>query len=124
MTIKRQQGSFLLEFLISLAIFSIALVGLVKLQNRAVKDLGEVRTEMAVPILLADFTDRLNLQPKNNNVLDPASVAALKKTANALLKDVTVDGPTITIIDLDDPAIKTPYIVVLDDSRREPEPNK
>ncbi len=97
MTIKKQKGSFLLEFLIALGIFSIAIVGLVKLQNRAISNLGDLGSDMAIPILIDDFTARINLS-ENNSL---ASFDELEQTAIAMMKKIAVTNQTITIMDYD-----------------------
>ncbi|GAA5101564.1 type IV pilus modification PilV family protein [Wohlfahrtiimonas larvae] len=114
MTIKQQKGSFLLEFLIALGIFSIAIVGLVKLQNRATADLSDLGSDMAIPILIDDFTARINIAP--NNVIDNRSWNELKVTANVMMKDIEKgeDKNTIRIIDMIDPSKKNDYTVVID----------
>lgn len=115
MTIKQQQGSFLLEFLISLAIFSIAIIGLVKLQNRSISDLGDLGSDMAIPILISDFTARINIS--DDGTLDAFNLAELEATANAMLKTISVSGNQLTIIDINNPSKKGEYTVVLDNSR-------
>lgn len=115
MTIKQQQGSFLLEFLISLAIFSIAIIGLVKLQNRSISDLGDLGSDMAIPILISDFTARINIS--SDGKLDAFNLAELEATANAMLKTISVSGNQLTIIDINNPSKKGEYTVVLDNSR-------
>lgn len=117
MIIKQQKGSFLLEFLIALGIFSIAIVGLVKLQNRAISDLGDLGSDMAIPILIDDFTARVNLS--QNNKVEGRSLDELKATAEAMMKTVSVDGNTITIIDAILPSKKDSYTVVIDYSGRD-----
>ena len=117
MIIKQQKGSFLLEFLIALGIFSIAIVGLVKLQNRAISDLGDLGSDMAIPILIDDFTARVNLSAPNVSV-DDGPDSELQKTANAMMKTVSVDGNKITITDVIDPTKKESYTVVIDHSGR------
>lgn len=118
MIIKQQKGSFLLEFLIALGIFSIAIVGLVKLQNRAISDLGDLGSDMAIPILIDDFTARVNLAAPNTRV-DYGPESELQRTANAMMKTVSVDGNKITITDVIDPTKKESYTVVIDHSGRE-----
>lgn len=115
MTIKQQQGSFLLEFLIALAIFSIAIIGLVKLQNRSISDLGDLGADMAIPILVSDFTSRANLEEGGS--VTGTSLTELQETARAMMKTVTVNGATITITDVVDPTKKASYTVELDNSR-------
>lgn len=121
MTIKKQKGSFLLEFLIALGIFSIAIVGLVKLQNRAISDLGDLGTDMAIPILIDDFTARINIS--ENNVISENSFKELKETAAAMMKDVNVSEQTITIINqgesFSNATDSQKYTVVIDYSGRE-----
>lgn len=112
MTIKKQQGSFLLEFLIALGIFSIAIVGLVKLQNRAISDLGDLGSDMAIPILIDDFTARINIS--QNGALDTQSIREIQSTAMAMMKQVTVNGATITITDVVSPDKTESYTVEID----------
>lgn len=121
MTIKQQKGSFLLEFLIALGIFSIAIVGLVKLQNRSISDLGDLGSNMAVPILIDDFTARINLAPVDGE-LTQKDKDELTATAKAMMKTVTFNKETITITDMNDPEDKRSYTVVLDSSRVMPAP--
>ncbi len=121
MTIKQQKGSFLLEFLIALGIFSIAIVGLVKLQNRSISDLGDLGSNMAVPILIDDFTARINLAPVNEQLTE-TDIEELEATAEAMMKIVTFNANTITITDINDPEDKRSYTVVLDSSRVMPAP--
>lgn len=118
MIIKQQKGSFLLEFLIALGIFSIAIVGLVKLQNRAISDLGDLGSDMAIPILIDDFTARVNLAAPGTSV-DDSDDSELQRTANAMMKTVSVDGNKITITDVIDPTKKESYTVVIDHGGRE-----
>lgn len=118
MIIKQQKGSFLLEFLIALGIFSIAIVGLVKLQNRAISDLGDLGSDMAIPILIDDFTARVNLAAPGTSV-DDNDDSELQRTANAMMKTVSVDGNKITITDVIDPTKKESYTVVIDHGGRE-----
>lgn len=115
MIIKQQEGSFLLEFLIALAIFSIAIVGLVKLQNRSTSDLGDLGSAMAIPIILDDFTSRINLSQSGE--LSAAAKSELEKTAQAMFKTVSVASNKITITDIEDPSKKNEFEVVLDNSR-------
>lgn len=121
MIIKQQKGSFLLEFLIALGIFSIAIVSLVKLQNRAISDLGDLGTDMAIPILIDDFTARVNLS--KNNKVEGESFEELQATANAMMKDISVSGQTITIVNkgekLSDATNAQKYKVVIDYSGRD-----
>lgn len=117
MIIKQQKGSFLLEFLIALGIFSIAIVGLVKLQNRAISDLGDLGSDMAIPILIDDFTSRVNLAAPGVAV-DDGDNSELQQTANAMMKTVEVRGNRITIIDMMDSSKKDSYEVVIDNSGR------
>ncbi|WP_077928001.1 type IV pilus modification PilV family protein [Wohlfahrtiimonas populi] len=118
MIIKQQQGSFLLEFLIALGIFSIAIVGLVKLQNRAISDLGDLGSDMAIPILIDDFTARLNIA--ENNDIDVKSLKELQDTAKVMMKEVALKSKdTITITDILDPSKTHDYTVVIDYSGRE-----
>ncbi len=121
MIIKQQKGSFLLEFLIALGIFSIAIVGLVKLQNRAISDLGDLGTDMAIPILIDDFTARINLS--QNNKLEDKSFGELEVTANAMMKDIKVTDQTITIVNkgdnLENVTAAQKYTVVIDYSGRD-----
>ena len=120
MIIKQQKGSFLLEFLIALGIFSIAIVGLVKLQNRAISDLGDLGSDMAIPILIDDFTARVNLAAPGVNV-DYSKNSELQKTANAMMKEVRVENNTITITNLGEIGSATEndkYTVVIDRSGR------
>lgn len=119
MIIKQQKGSFLLEFLIALGVFSIAIVGLVKLQNRAISDLGDLGSDMAIPILIDDFTARVNLAAPGTSV-DDSDDSELQKTAKAMMKKVEVVGNKITIIDIMNPDKKSEYEVVLDNSRIAP----
>ena len=121
MIIKQQKGSFLLEFLIALGIFSIAIVGLVKLQNRSIADLSDLGSDMAIPILIDDFTARINLIERADTTapvdsLSTTDQAELIATGKALLKTVSVNGATITITDMIDTNKKNDYTVVLDDS--------
>ena len=116
MIIKQQKGSFLLEFLIALGIFSIAIVGLVKLQNRAISDLGDLGSDMAIPILIDDFTARVNLSI--DNTVTGASLQELQDTAKVMMKEVTVNANTITIKDIMT-AKSDDYTVVIDYSGRE-----
>ena len=116
MIIKQQKGSFLLEFLIALGIFSIAIVGLVKLQNRAISDLSDLGSDMAIPILIDDFTARINLS--KDNKVDGTSLEELKATANVMMKEVIVNSNTLTIKDM--MTSKTDnYTVVIDYSGRD-----
>lgn len=115
MTIKQQQGSFLLEFLISLAIFSIAIIGLVKLQNRSISDLGDLGSDMAIPILISDFTARINIS--STGTLDDFNLAELEATAQSMLKTISVSGNQLTITDINNPTKTGEYTVVLDNSR-------
>ena len=115
MIIKKQQGSFLLEFLIALGIFSIAIVGLVKLQNRATADLSDLGSDMAIPILIDDFTARVNIAALGTSVAD-GSDSELQQTANAMMKTVSVDGTKITITDMIDETKSYVYDVVIDKS--------
>ena len=117
MIIKQQKGSFLLEFLIALGIFSIAIVGLVKLQNRAISDLSDLGSDMAIPILIDDFTARINLS--KDNKVEGTSLTELKATAEAMMKKVEVEGNTITITDMIDSSKTSDYAVVIDYSGRE-----
>lgn len=117
MIIKKQQGSFLLEFLIALGIFSIAIVGLVKLQNRATADLSDLGSDMAIPILIDDFTARINLS--KDNKVDGTSLEELKTTAKVMMKEVSVNANTITITDMILPSKKESYTVVIDYSGRD-----
>lgn len=120
MIIKQQKGSFLLEFLIALGIFSIAIVGLVKLQNRSIADLSDLGSDMAIPILIDDFTARINLIQRADTSTVPSlsttEQTELIATGKALLKTVSVNGATITITDMIDTNKKNDYTVVLDDS--------
>ena len=120
MIIKQQEGSFLLEFLIALGIFSIAIVGLVKLQNRAISDLGDLGSDMAIPILIDDFTARINLIQRASKDIKPELYQADKDeliaTGVALLKTVSLDANTITIRDILNAEKVSVYTVVLDDS--------
>lgn len=116
MIIKQQKGSFLLEFLIALGIFSIAIVGLVKLQNRAISDLGDLGSDMATPILIDDFTARVNLS--QNNTVVGKSLKELQDTATIMMKEVTVNANTITIKDIITSKSDN-YTVVIDYSGRE-----
>lgn len=116
MTIKKQKGSFLLEFLISLGLFSIALVGLVKLQNRSISDLTDVGADMAIPILIADFSDRMNLS--SGSEVSDDELKELVATGKALMKEVSVSGATITIVDMYDESKKIEYTVTKDESRK------
>ena len=120
MIIKQQKGSFLLEFLIALGIFSIAIVGLVKLQNRSIADLSDLGSDMAIPILIDDFTARINLIERADTSTVPSlsttEQTELIATGKALLKTVSVNGATITITDMIDTNKKNDYTVVLDDS--------
>lgn len=122
MTIKEQKGSFLLEFLIALAIFSVAIVGLVKLQNRSISDLGDLGSNMSIPILIDDFTARINLT-EDGSELTNTDKAELEETAKTMLKTVEFVGDTITIIDMNNPDDKRQYTVVLDSSRLNPVAN-
>ena len=122
MTIKEQKGSFLLEFLIALAIFSVAIVGLVKLQNRSISDLGDLGSNMSIPILIDDFTARINLT-EDGSELTNTDKKELKETAKTMLKTVEFVGDTITIIDMNNPDDKRQYTVVLDSSRLNPVAN-
>lgn len=97
MQIKKQKGSFMIEFLISLAIFSIALVGLVKLQNRALQETGDIGNDSSFAILLEDFSDRYNISSGGN--LSSTSLTELTDTAAAFNKTIRVSDDTITIID-------------------------
>jgi len=117
MIIKQQKGSFLLEFLIALGIFSIAIVGLVKLQNRAISDLGDLGSDMAIPILIDDFTARINLS--KDHKVDGTSLTELKTTAEAMMKKIDVKDNTITITDMILPDKKESYTVVIDYSGRD-----
>lgn len=117
MIIKQQKGSFLLEFLIALGIFSIAIVGLVKLQNRAISDLSDLGSDMAIPILIDDFTARINLS--KDNKVDGTSLEELKTTAKVMMKEVSVNANTITITDMILPSKKESYTVVIDYSGRD-----
>lgn len=121
MIIKQQKGSFLLEFLIALGIFSIAIVGLVKLQNRAISDLGDLGTDMAIPILIDDFTARVNLS--QNYKVEDESFDELEATANAMMKDIKVIDQTITIVNkgdnLENATAAQKYTVVIDYSGRD-----
>lgn len=121
MIIKQQKGSFLLEFLIALGIFSIAIVGLVKLQNRAISDLGDLGTDMAIPILIDDFTARVNLS--QNYKVEDESFDELEATANAMMKDIKVTDQTITIVNkgdnLENATAAQKYTVVIDYSGRD-----
>lgn len=112
MIIKKQQGSFLLEFLIALGIFSIAIVGLVKLQNRATSDLGDLGADMAIPILIDDFTARINIA--ENNAISTSSLNELKATAREMMKEVSVSANEITIKDMLDPSKIKTYTVAID----------
>lgn len=117
MIIKQQKGSFLLEFLIALGIFSIAIVGLVKLQNRAISDLSDLGSDMAIPILIDDFTARLNIAEKNE--IDAESLKELQDTAKVMMKKVVLKSKdTITITDIVDPSKTSDYTVVIDYSGR------
>lgn len=120
MIIKQQKGSFLLEFLIALGIFSIAIVGLVKLQNRSIADLSDLGSDMAIPILIDDFTARINLIQRADTSTVPSlsttEQTELIATGKALLKTVSVNGATITITDMIDTSKTNDYTVVLDDS--------
>lgn len=118
MTIKQQKGSFLLEFLIALGIFSIAIVGLVKLQNRSISDLSDLGSNMSIPILIDDFTSRINLSESGE--LSAADISELLATATVMMKSIAVSGNTISITDIDNPAEKRSYTVVLDNSRLMP----
>ncbi len=122
MTIKEQKGSFLLEFLIALAIFSVAIIGLVKLQNRSISDLGDLGSNMSIPILIDDFTARINLT-EDGSELTNTDKAELEETAKTMLKTVEFVGDTITIIDMNNPDDKRQYTVVLDSSRLNPVAN-
>lgn len=122
MTIKEQKGSFLLEFLIALAIFSVAIVGLVKLQNRSISDLGDLGSNMSIPILIDDFTARINLT-EDGSELTNTDKEELEETAKTMLKTVEFVGDTITIIDMNNPDDKRQYTVVLDSSRLNPVAN-
>lgn len=97
MQIKKQKGSFMIEFLISLAIFSIALVGLVKLQNRSLQETGDIGNDSSFAILLEDFSDRYNI---SEGGLSTTSLEELKSTAAAFNKTVTVSDNTIEIKDM------------------------
>lgn len=114
MIIKKQEGSFLLEFLIALGIFSIAITGLVKLQNRAISDLSDLGSDMAIPILIDDFTARVNLS--SDNKVEGMSLNELRTTANAMMKNIQVDVNKITITDMINPSKTAVYEVVIDKS--------
>lgn len=96
MQIEKQKGSFMIEFLVSLAIFSIALVGLVKLQNRTLQETGDIGNDSSFGILIEDFTDRYNL---SSGDVSGTSKTEIQATAAAFNKDVSVNGNTITIKD-------------------------
>jgi len=118
MIIKQQKGSFLLEFLIALGIFSVAIVGLVKLQNRAISDLGDLGSDMAIPILIDDFTARLNIAEKYE--IENRSLKELQDTAEVMMKKVVLKSKdTITITDMTDPSKTGDYTVVIDYSGRD-----
>lgn len=115
MIIKKQEGSFLLEFLIALGIFSIAITGLVKLQNRAISDLSDLGSDMAIPILIDDFTARVNIA--ENNEIDNASLKELQNTAKVMMKELILKSKnTITITDVINPSKTSDYTVAIDQS--------
>lgn len=99
MFIKKENGSFMIEFLVSLAIVSIALVGLIKLQNRALKDTGDINTDSTIALLIDEISERYNLRELNFlNLFDRNELTSMGKAFNIKITlPIEGDRPSFTL---------------------------